>query len=142
MVPLFGDLLLLGNAWSSFRYILVGMGMHWLEYIIGIAGNVAWNTFVFSVTITHLAYFRTAAPKYGVLCVFEISIYLKSTHHRCCDCQIVLDYQLHLALPLARYPRSFCLSLARTHPDDRAHGGAAVNIRSAISHHELIHLTN
>jgi exonuclease III len=28
------------------------------------------------------------------------------------------------------------------HPDDRAHGGAAVIIRSAVSHHELIHHQN
>jgi hypothetical protein len=44
--------------------------MHWLEYVIGIVGQVEWNTFVLSVTISYLAYFGTAAPKYGVCCIF------------------------------------------------------------------------
>jgi hypothetical protein len=52
--------------WSSSRYILVGMGIHWLEYVIGIAVKVEWNTFVLAVTISHLTYFGTAAPKYGL----------------------------------------------------------------------------
>jgi hypothetical protein len=47
------------------------MVMHWLEYLTEIAGKVEWNTFVLSVTISHLEYFGTAAPKYGVFCVFK-----------------------------------------------------------------------
>jgi hypothetical protein len=47
------------------------MGMHWLECVIGIAAKVEWNTFVLSVTISHLACFGKAAPKYGVFCVFR-----------------------------------------------------------------------
>jgi hypothetical protein len=43
---------------------MVGIGIHWLEYVIGIVGKVEWNTFILSVTIRHLAYFGTAAPKY------------------------------------------------------------------------------
>jgi hypothetical protein len=52
-------------------YILVGIGLHWLEYVIGIVVKVQWNTFVSSVTISRLAYFRTVAPKYEVFCVFK-----------------------------------------------------------------------
>jgi hypothetical protein len=65
---------------SSSRYILVRMEMQWLECVIAIVGNMEWNTFVLSVTINHLAYFGTAAAKYGVFCVL-----------RCRGCQIVLD---------------------------------------------------
>jgi hypothetical protein len=47
-VSLFGDLLCLYMAlWSSSHYILVGMGMHWLECVIAIVEKVEWNTFVF-----------------------------------------------------------------------------------------------
>jgi hypothetical protein len=45
--------------------------MRWLECVIVIVGNVEWNTSVLSVTISHLPYFVTAAPKYGVFCVFN-----------------------------------------------------------------------
>jgi hypothetical protein len=47
------------------------MGMHWLECAIGMVGNVEQNTFVKTVTISYLAYFGRAAPKYGVFCVFS-----------------------------------------------------------------------
>jgi hypothetical protein len=47
------------------------MGMYWLEYVIGIAGKFEWNTFVLYVTLSHLEYLGTVAPKYGVLCVFK-----------------------------------------------------------------------
>jgi hypothetical protein len=53
------------------------MGMHWLEYIIGIVGDIEWNTLVLSVTTSHLAYFGIAAP-YGVFCV-SIKYFFKST---------------------------------------------------------------
>jgi hypothetical protein len=54
------------------------MGMHWLEYVIGIVGKVEWNTFILSVTISHLAYFGTAAPKYRVFYVFKQIFSLKA----------------------------------------------------------------
>jgi hypothetical protein len=47
------------------------MGIHWLEYVIGVAGKVEWNTFVLSVVISFLAYFGTVAPKYGIFCVLK-----------------------------------------------------------------------
>jgi hypothetical protein len=47
------------------------MAMHWLECVIAIAGKFDRNTSVESVTIIHLAYFATAATKYGVSCVFR-----------------------------------------------------------------------
>jgi hypothetical protein len=56
------------------------MGMLWLEYLIGTVGKVELDTFVLSVTLSHLAYFGTAAPKYGVFCVFRQVSYLKSCH--------------------------------------------------------------
>jgi hypothetical protein len=62
---------------SSSRYILVQMGMHWLECVIAIVGKVQWNTFVLSVTISHVAYFGTAALKYRVFCILN-QIYLKA----------------------------------------------------------------
>jgi hypothetical protein len=73
------------RLWFSSRYILVGMGIQWLEYVIGIVGKVARNTSVLSVTTSHLAYFGTAAPKYGVFCVFK---------QTCSDCQIKMTYRL------------------------------------------------
>jgi hypothetical protein len=53
------------------------MGIHWLEYVLGIDGKVGWNIFL-SVTICHLAYFGTVAPKYGVFCVFRQICSLKA----------------------------------------------------------------
>jgi hypothetical protein len=41
---------------SNCHYIPVGMGMHWLECVIGIDGNVQWNTSVLSETISYLAF--------------------------------------------------------------------------------------
>jgi hypothetical protein len=82
------------------------MRMYWLECITAIVGKVQWNTFVLSATINHLAYFGTAAPKYGVFCVFN-QIIFKSTHHRYYGCQIVLDLTIalyDLELSVARYP--------------------------------------
>jgi hypothetical protein len=67
-VLLFEDLL---RLYDTFHVILVGMGMHWLECVIGIVGKVEWNTFVLSVTISHWAYFGTASPKYAAFCVFN-----------------------------------------------------------------------
>jgi hypothetical protein len=43
------------RLWSSSHYILVEMGMQWLEYGIGIVVKVEWNTSVASVTIIYLA---------------------------------------------------------------------------------------
>jgi hypothetical protein len=63
------------RIWSSSPYIPTGMGMLWLEYVIAIIVNVEWNTFVESVTIRYLAYFGTAAPKYGVFIVFRQTFY-------------------------------------------------------------------
>jgi hypothetical protein len=45
--------------------------MHCQECVTGIVGKVEWNTFVLSVTISYLAYFGTAALKYGVFCVLR-----------------------------------------------------------------------
>jgi hypothetical protein len=45
--------------------------MHWLECLNGIDGKDEFNTFLLSVTRSLLAYFGTAASKYGVFCVLK-----------------------------------------------------------------------
>jgi hypothetical protein len=47
-------------------HFLVGTGMHWLGYIIGIEGKVERNTFDVSVMVSYLAYFGTATRNYGI----------------------------------------------------------------------------
>jgi hypothetical protein len=60
------------------------MGMHWLEYVIGVVGKFEGNTFVLSVTISHLSYFGTATPKEGVLFVSkQVSSLKHSTQWLC-----------------------------------------------------------
>jgi hypothetical protein len=65
--------------------------MQWSEYVIWNAAKVEWNTFVLSVTISHLAYFGALTPNCGVFCVFKQISPLTATHHRGSDCQIILD---------------------------------------------------
>jgi hypothetical protein len=78
----------------SSRYILVGMGVYWLEYVIGIVRKVEWNAFVLSVTINHLAYFDTTAPKYGVFCTFKQMPSLSTVTTHAVNVKL-LDFQLH-----------------------------------------------
>jgi hypothetical protein len=67
---LFGDLLLLYDTFVQFS-LCSGRDGNALALVIGIVVKVEWNTFVLSVVISHLAYFRTEAPKYRVFCVFK-----------------------------------------------------------------------
>jgi hypothetical protein len=62
---------------SNSHYILVGMGMHWLECVIGIVGKVEWNTFVSSVTMSRGIFWNSGSKLRSFLC-FQPSIYLKA----------------------------------------------------------------
>jgi hypothetical protein len=58
---------------------LVGMGMHWLGYNIGIIGKVGRNTYVVTVQVNYPAYVETNAPKYRVFCILSKKTYSITT---------------------------------------------------------------
>jgi hypothetical protein len=62
IMPLFVDLHLLYDTMVQFSLLSDRMGTHWLEYVIGIAGKVEWNTCVLSVT-TSLGIFWNSGSK-------------------------------------------------------------------------------
>jgi hypothetical protein len=82
------------------------MGIHWHDCVIRNVRKVEWNTFVLSVTISHLAYFGTATPKYGVFCVFNQLSSLKALTTDVVTAILfwIITALYNLGLSLARYP--------------------------------------